>query len=163
MAVKEKPGGMTLTRVDTNTLTRLKVLAGSSPVARYLRNLTLELTSDIPPSMDALAGGYSQVPLHRKLDKLIDMIMELAENVEQIDRNSWAAYEGQRKAGFDLTLVVGKLLKFLDREHPGLEDALLAEAKQDSERLWPDELRKVNPAAPSLKVKPKRKPRSKND
>ena len=63
MTVKEKPGAMTHTRVDTNTLARLRVLAGPAPVAQYLRELTSILASDCPPTLDDLAGGYSLTPI----------------------------------------------------------------------------------------------------
>ena len=57
-------------QVDLNTYNRLKTLSGSIPTAQYLRELTVELSADSPPSLDDLAGGYSMTPVKKKLDDL---------------------------------------------------------------------------------------------
>ena len=41
----------------------------------------------------------------------------------------------QRKLTYDLTLVVGKVLAFLDKKYPGIKDAIIEEAKQESDAL----------------------------
>ena len=151
MTVKEKPGEMTMTRVDTNTLARLKILSGSAPVARYLRELSTSLAADIPPTLDELSGGYSLTPIKMQLDNLTAMVSQLIQSVRMIDEKTWAAYEKEKKANFDMMLVQGMLLSFIDSKYPGAQAAIIAQAKEASDSMWPDELKKINPGAPNLK------------
>lgn len=70
MAIAEKPIKLTTLRTDSATLERLKVLAGNKPVARYLRELSLTLTSETPPSLDDLMGGESLTPIKKILESI---------------------------------------------------------------------------------------------
>lgn len=70
MTIGKKTMTLTTTKVDTNTLARLKILAGPKPVARYLRELSLELTQDNPPSLDDLLGGESLTDIRQRLDRI---------------------------------------------------------------------------------------------
>ena len=79
-----EPGAsdQTAVAIDRNTLARLKVLAGNTPVAQYLLELIPKLADDIPPPLEDLAGGYSLAPIHKKLEVLHDMVTELAGKVQ---------------------------------------------------------------------------------
>ncbi len=83
MTIAEKPSVITATRVDSNTLARLKVLSGEKPVARYLRELSIALMSNNPPSLDDLAGGESLAPIRKELSEINRKLSWLIERAER--------------------------------------------------------------------------------
>ena len=115
MVVAEKPIEYTKQTIDNNTMNRLKVLAGNMPVARYLRQLSVELSKDMPPSFDDLRGGESLTPIkkildemNRKLTWLINMVEENRDMIDAIDNtlgelqfNPDAKYSVTMKRNFD--------------------------------------------------------------
>ncbi len=111
MTENEKPQGYTKQTIDNNTLNRFKILSGEKPVARYLRELSIKLSSDCPPSFEDLQGGESLTPIRmqlkditQKLNWVMSRIKGINDLQESMDdalllRKEGSAYDKDVKAG----------------------------------------------------------------
>ena len=116
-----EPGAsdQTAVAIDRNTLARLKTLAGPTPVARYLRDLTNTLASDCPPTLDDLAGGYSLAPVKAALSAIsheLDLIQEYIKvEAPKIQKNEDALGKLIHQQGIIDERVLGRLDAIEDR------------------------------------------------
>ena len=150
MTVAEKPKEFVRYTIDTNTLARLRVLSGQKPVARYLRELSLILTQDSPPSMDDLQGGESLTPIRKQLSELkSDMesikadIQELAENFTGLDKTWHKSFVKHEK---DLLLMVnycnalGSAIEKLHPDYKGVGKTIRDAGLELTKKQWSEKM-----------------------
>ncbi len=127
----------TTVSIDRGTRDNLRRLAKDTPISSYLR-----LVSERGETKDELE--VLRASLLKQVELLKDTLNEVMEAIQMIDSKTWKAYLGNSKSIFDLMLSQGKVLSFLDTKYPGLRYAVLTDAKEDSDKMWPEQLRRMN-------------------
>lgn len=69
--------------LDTNTVFRFKALAGTTPVARYLRQLSQELSEDVPPPL--LTGGNNLLSIRKSVEKIFERLDIIGAKLAELD------------------------------------------------------------------------------